>query len=347
MKAIPAKLVVILLFLTFPGLFMVGCSPVENYTKTEFLMDTKVDLVLYGLPVKEAEYVAGKIFSEMKKMENILDKHTPESDVCCINAAAGRAPVRVQPETMFVMQKALEVAELSGGAFDPTVGPLLELWGWDVGEPRVPEPWEIEAVLPLVDYKLVEINVENSTVFLPLPAMKIDLGGIAKGFVVDQGQKLAKKLTTGASYINAGGDINIIGQKPSGEEWRIAIQDPQHPREWAAIVPLGEGSVATSGDYQRFFEEDGVVYHHILAPQTGMPAGGDVRSVTVVAPEAITADALATAAFVLGREEGLQLLENLAGIAGVIIDSGGKVHVGSGLAAEIEILSPEAVCSEG
>ncbi|MGI5822710.1 MAG: FAD:protein FMN transferase [Dethiobacteria bacterium] len=344
----PAKLAFILLFLAVTGFFMGGCSPAENYTKTEFLMDTKVDLVLYDLPDKQADHVAGEIFSEMKRMESVLDKHTPGSDVYRINAAAGRAPVKVQPETMVVMQKALEIAALSGGAFDPTVGPLLELWGWDAGAPRVPEDWEIEAVLPFVDYKLVEVDVGNSTIFLPSPDMKIDLGGIAKGFIVDRGQTLAKKLTSGASYINAGGDINIIGRKPSGEKWRIAIQDPQNPQEWAAIVPLKEGSVATSGDYQRFFEEAGETYHHLLDPQTGMPAGGDVRSVTVVAPEAMTADALATAVFVLGRESGLQLLENLENTAGAVIDPEGKVHVSSGLAAEIEILSsPKSAYSEG
>ena len=140
----------------------------------------------------------------------------------------------------------------------------MEIWGWGTEEPGVPEAREINAVLPSVNYTLVEIDVENSTIFLPLPEMKIDLGGIAKGFIVDRGQALARKLTSRASYVNAGGDINIVGNKPSGEDWRIAVQDPRDPQKWVAIIPISGGSIATSGDYQRFFEEGGEVYHHIL-----------------------------------------------------------------------------------
>ena len=346
MKVISAKIAAILMLIVVLGVSIPGCSPAGNYTKTGFFMDTKVDLVLYGLPSKQAEGVAEKVFAEMERMENILSRYVPGSDVNRINAAAGRAPVKVQPETIAVMQKALEIAELSGGAFDPTVGSLLELWGWSAGDPRVPTMQEINAVLPSVNYQLVEIDVDHSTIFLPLSAMKIDLGGIAKGFIVDQGQALAKKLSCPASYINAGGDINIDGRKPNGEDWRIAIQDPRDPQKWAAIVPLQEGSIATSGDYQRFFEEGGETFHHILDPQKGVPASG-VRSVTVVAPDALMADALATAAFVLGREEGLRLLESLDGIEGAIIDPEGKIHVSSGLASKIEILSSQEPACHG
>jgi murein DD-endopeptidase MepM/ murein hydrolase activator NlpD len=151
---------------------------------------------------------------------------------------------------------------------------------------------------------------------------------------------LAQKLSCPASYINAGGDINIVGSKPDGEKWKIAIQDPLDPQKWAAIVPLQEGSIATSGDYQRYFEEGGKKFHHLLDPGKGMPASG-VHSVTVVAPEALTADALATAVFVLGREAGMRLLESLDGVEGAIIDVEGIVHVSSGLAADIEILSSQ------
>lgn len=336
MKAVPVKIAVVIMLIVLSNAVIQGCSPGENYTKTGFIMDTKVDLVLYGLKSQEAENVAAEVFAEMEQMEKILNKYTTGSDVYRINAAAGRAPVGVQPETMAVMQKALEVAELSGGAFDPTVGPFLELWGWGTGETRVPEAWEISAAKPLIGYELIEIDVQNSTIFLPLPGMQIDLGGIAKGFIVDRGQALAQKLTSRASYINAGGDINISGTKPSGEDWRIAVQDPRDPQEWIAVIPIREGSIATSGDYQRFFEEAGRVYHHLLDPQTGMPACG-VRSVTVVAPDALTADALATAVFVLGREEGLRLLEKLDGIEGMLVDPDGSVEVSSGLASQIEI----------
>lgn len=338
MKVISVQTVAVLIIIVALGLTICGCSPQGGYTQTRFLMDTKVDLVLYGLPAKRAEAVAAEVFAEMERVEGILSRYAPGSDVSRINAAAGRAPVKVQPETMAVVQKALEIAELSGGAFDPTVGPLLELWGWGTGDTGVPALHEIDAVLPLVDYRLLEIDADHLTVFLPLPDMKIDLSGIAKGFIVDRGQALAKKLSCPASYVNAGGDINIEGRKPDGKDWRIAIQDPDDPQRWAAVVLLQEGgSIATSGDYQRFFEEGGEIYHHILDPHGGMPASG-VRSVTIVASDALTADAWATAVFVLGREKGLKLLESLDGIEGVVIDYGEKVEVSSGLASKVEIL---------
>ncbi|NMB35896.1 MAG: FAD:protein FMN transferase [Firmicutes bacterium] len=338
MKAISAKIAVTLILIALLGPILGGCSSGKVYTKTRFLMDTKVDLVLYGLPAGQAESAAEEIFKEMGRLENVLSRYVPGSDVNRINAAAGRVPVEVQPETIAVVQKALEIARLSGGAFDPTVGPLLEVWGWGAGDPAVPAAQDIIDVLPLVGYQSVEIDVHRSTVFLPLPDMKMDLGGIAKGFIVDRGQALAKELSCSASYINAGGDINIEGRKPDGKDWRIAIQDPRDPQEWAAIIPLQGGSVATSGDYQRSFKENGEVFHHILDPHQGMPATG-LRSATVVAPDAMAADALATAVFVLGRKDGLKLLESLDGIEGVVIDLGGEIHASSGLVSKIEIPS--------
>lgn len=340
MKAVSAKVALILILIALFSAILGGCFPGGSYTKTRFLMDTKVDLVLYGLPARQAESVAEEIFAEMDRLENILSRYVSASDVNRINAAAGRDPVEVQPETIEVVQKALEIAELSGGAFDPTVGSLLELWGWGVGDPVVPPPEDIKNVLSLVDYQLIEIDVHRSTVFLPLPAMKMDLGGIAKGYIADRGQALAKELSCSASYINAGGDINIEGQKPGGKDWRIAIQDPRDPQRWAAVVPLQGGSIATSGDYQRSFEQNGEIFHHILDPRKGMPASG-LRSATVVAQDALLADALATAVFVLGREEGLRLLESLDGIEGVVIDPEGRIYASSGLVSKIEISSSQ------
>ena len=303
MKAVSAKVALILILIALFSAILGGCFPGGSYTKTRFLMDTKVDLVLYGLPARQAESVAEEIFAEMDRLENILSRYVSASDVNRINAAAGRVPVEVQPETIEVVQKALEIAELSGGAFDPTVGSLLELWGWGVGDPVVPPPEDIKNVLSLVDYQLIEIDVHRSTVFLPLPAMKMDLGGIAKGYIADRGQALAKELSCSASYINAGGDINIEGQKPDGKDWRIAIQDPRDPQKWAAVVPLQGGSI--------------------------------------VAQDALLADALATAVFVLGREEGLRLLESLDGIEGVVIDPEGRIYASSGLVSKIEISSSQ------
>jgi thiamine biosynthesis lipoprotein len=315
-----------------------GCSGVKKVTKTRFMMDTIVDLTVYGTSKKTAEPLIEEVFVEMQRLESIFDKNNPESDISRINDAAGRDWVEVEPETIFVLQQALEMAQKTGGAYDPTVGPLMELWGFGTELAAVPPQEEIDVVLPFVDYTAIQLDTAAGKVFLPQRGMRLDFGGIAKGFIVDQGQKILDRFPVGGSYISAGGDLKVSGNKPSGEKWRIAIQDPRDPQEWAAIIPLQGGSVATSGDYQRSFKENGEVFHHILDPHQGMPATG-LRSATVVAPDAMAADALATAVFVLGKKEGLKLLESLDGIEGVVIDLGGEIHASSGLVSKIEIPS--------
>jgi len=274
MRGKALKITAVLALWAFFCMNTLGCSRPEKYTRTGFLMDTKVDVALYGVDKRQAAFIADKIFAEMQRLEAIFSRHVTDSDISRVNKAAGKAPVKVNPETILVVSRALEIAALSDGAFDPTVGPLLELWGWGTENLRVPSPEEIEKLLPLVDFKEVVIDEKNATIFLPRPGMKLDLGAIAKGFIVDRGQAVAAQFSVQASFINAGGDISIAGSKPSGEKWRIAIQAPRDPQKWAAVIEIDEGSVATSGDYQRFFEEEGKVFHHILDPQERASGGG-------------------------------------------------------------------------
>ncbi|MGI6327777.1 MAG: FAD:protein FMN transferase [Dethiobacteria bacterium] len=333
------KTVIILLLMLLFIFNIMGCSGEDKYEKTVFLMDTKVDITIYGNGMSNKQYVklANEIETEMKLLESIFSSHITGSDIRRINEAAGREAVKVSPETVFVLQKALEVAEMSGGAFDPTVAPLLDLWGFKTDEPAIPSQNDLEEVLPLVNYREVEIDEASSTVFLPQPGMKIDLGGIAKGYIVDRGLKIVDNSSVSALFINAGGDISVAGTKSSGEMWRIAIQDPFESQRLTAVLDVEEGSIATSGDYQRFFEAGGEKYHHIIDPKTGYPAAG-ISSVSILAPDTITADALSTAVFVLGLEDGLELLERLDGIEGVIIDKQGEIFASSGLADNLEIM---------
>ncbi|NMB41735.1 MAG: FAD:protein FMN transferase [Firmicutes bacterium] len=332
------KISIFLMLLTFISLNTVGCSNSGPHQKTVFIMDTSVDIVVHGASKKQAKLVMEKAVSKMEQLEKILSGHISGSDVSRINEAAGRAPVKVRSETIYAVRKALKIAELSKGAFDPTVGPLLELWGWGTEKLRVPSTEEINKVLPLVDYKAVKIDENSSTIFLTKPGMKLDLGGIAKGYIVDQGQEAVKEMPFKAMFINAGGDISIPRNKPSGEKWTIAIQSPHDPQSWAAVLEIEKGCVATSGGYERYFEEDGEIYHHILDPKKGVP-GKKVAGVTVVAPDAAWADALATATFILGKQEGMQLLESLEGVEGVIIDNQGEVQVSTGLKDNITVMS--------
>ncbi|HHT46647.1 MAG TPA: FAD:protein FMN transferase [Firmicutes bacterium] len=333
------KTVTILALMPLILLNILGCSGEEKYEKTIFLMDTKVDITLFGQDMNNKQYasLADEIEEEMKQLEGVFSSHVVGSDICRINDAAGQRPVKVRPETIFVMQKALEVAEITGGAFDPTVAPLLELWGFGADNTGVPSEKEIYETMQLVNYRAVEIDEDSSTIFLPEPGMKIDLGGIAKGYIVDQGLKIAENSSASALFVNAGGDISVAGNKPSGENWRIAIQDPFDSQKLIAVLKVKEGSIATSGGYQRFFEVDGKRYHHILDPATGYPAS-EVASVSILAPDTITADALSTAVFVLGLDDGMELLESLDGVEGVIIDGQGKIFASSGLMDDLEIV---------
>ncbi len=313
-----------------------GPADGERVDKNTFLMDTKVDFSVYGLDEEEASRASEEVFAEMRRLENIFSRHAEDSDVTRLNEAAGEEWIQVEPETVFVLEKALEAAELSEGAFDPTVGPLLALWGFGRDELQVPRHREIEEILPLVDYREIKVDREQSRVYLPHPGMKLDLGGIAKGYIVDRGQEVAMEHDVEASFVNAGGDINIKGSRPWGEEWRIGIRDPDEAAELFAVVTLKEGSIATSGDYQRYFEENGRRYHHILDPHSGYPAEG-MKSVTIIAESAMEADAISTAVFVLGPGKGLELLEELPGVEGIMIDGSREVFLTSGMKDLIEI----------
>ncbi len=330
-------LIVALMLPVLTGL--TGCAVQEEkkHTRTVFMMDTQVDITYYHPSAQVAQTVMAEIFAEMQRLEKILSRQATGSDLQRINEAAGREAVEVNPETIVVLQSALEFAELSNGTFDPTVAPLLEAWGFGGDFPAVPTQEELLQARELVNYRLVEMDEEKGSVYLPVPGMRLDLGGIAKGYIVDQGQKNAQELAS-ASFINAGGDISIRGRKPSGENWRVGVQDPDNPDRFLAIITMEEGSVATSGDYQRFFEVEGQRYHHILNPHTGMPAF-ELSSVTIVAADTMTADALSTAVFVLGMEKGMALVESLPGVDAIIKDKSGELRYTNGLAGQVEIMT--------
>ena len=332
-RTITACLFVAMLLLSL----LTGCSRSEatKYTRTMLIMDTQVDITYYHPSAQVAQTDMAEIFAEMQRLENILSRHVSGSDVQRINEAAGKEAVQVNPETIEVLRSALKFAALSNGVFDPTIAPLLDVWDFGGESPSVPTHEELVQVRELVNYSLVEIDEEKGRVFLPVTGMKLDLGGIAKGYIVDRGQESAKELAS-AAFINAGGDINIRGRKPSGEDWRVAVQHPVNPDRFIAIISMEEGSVATSGDYQRYFEVEGTRYHHIIDPHTGMPAD-ELSSVTVVAADTMTADALSTAIFILGREKGIELVESLPGIDAIVMDKSGDLIYTSGLEGKIEI----------
>ncbi|CAG0946615.1 FAD:protein FMN transferase [Anaerolineae bacterium] len=300
------------------------------YAKT--LMGTVVQLTIMEGDAQRFDEAAEAAFNEIARLEAIFSSYRDDSDVSRINASAGKAPVNVHPETVEVMRKALYVATLSGGAFNPAIGALSRLWGPSGEKGVVPGEKEVEKLLPLVDCNYIVLKEHDRKAGLEKEGMAINLGGVAKGYIVDRAVSAMRNAGVTRGIIHAGGDMTVF-QKDRGKPFTIGIQDPRE-KKLLGEAYVYNGAVATSGDYERFFIKDGVRYHHILDPKTGFPARG-TRGVTLIAKDPTVADALSTAVFVLGPEKGMSIIEGLDGVEGVIIGEDGKVSVSSGFEGKI------------
>ena len=257
------------------------------------------------------------------------------SGIAAVNARAGIEPVKVRPDIIDVLEKAQYFSEISGGAFDPTIGPLVRLWGIGTDEARVPDYYEIANTLKLVNRREVIIDREAGTVFLLSGGMALDFGAIAKGFAVDEAVRIARKAGVKRGIFDFGGDIYVLGRRGQGRDkspWRIGIQNPLNERgEYIGVLQAVDKSVVTSGVYERFFESDGKYFHHILSPETGYPVDSGLLSVTVVADKCADADALSTAVFVLGFERGRALINSIPDTEAIFIFDDNNIIITAGL----------------
>ena len=252
------------------------------------------------------------------------------SGVVAINENAGVEPVKVRADLIHVLERALHYAELSDGAFDPTVGPLVRLWGIGSEKQRIPYNDEIEAALDLVGWRDLVIDREAGTAFLRRKGMALDLGAIAKGYAADEAVRLAGEGKVKRAIINLGGNIVAMGWRDSKKSlpWRIGVQDPLHERgSYIGVLMVNDASVVTSGVYERFFEEGGRRYHHLLSTADGYPVDNGLSSVTIITEKSIEADALSTVAFTLGFEKGSEIINSIPGIEAVFVFHDGRVHV--------------------
>jgi FAD:protein FMN transferase len=279
------------------------------------------------------------IFDDFDYLDRVLSVWHPESAVSRINAAAGQEPVVVSGEVIEVLQTARQVSEWTTGKFDVTFGALSGLWKFDHDQDnKVPRPRDVSALLPLVDYRDVEVDAQAGTVRLRRRGMRIHLGGIGKGFAVDRAVALFRAHGIRDFMIQSGGDLYASGRR-GDRPWRAGIRDPRGPADRIfAALDLNDETFSTSGDYERFFVKDGRRYHHILDPDSGQPAAGS-RSVTIVASRAMLADALATGVFIMGPEAGMALIERLPDVEGVIVGGKNEVLVSSGLRGRLQTLA--------
>jgi Membrane-associated lipoprotein involved in thiamine biosynthesis len=263
-----------------------------------------------------------------------MSVNVPSSDVSRINAAAGISPVNVHKDTFKVIERAIFFAEISNGAFDPSVGPLVSLWGIGGDNARVPSREEIDNTLPLINWRYVELDETAHSVFLKRKGMALDLGAIAKGYAADEAAAIIKNAGVKRAIIDFGGNIVTLGEKKDKSPWKVGIQNPVKRRGiYFGVLRLdteGKQTVVTSGAYERFFETDGERYHHILSTVTGYPVKNGLLSVTVIASDSTDADALSTSLFALGYEKGIKLLDSFRETEAVFVFEDNSVRVTPG-----------------
>lgn len=323
----------------------VGCNKApQKVVKTDFLMDTLMELTAYG---PNGQKAVDDAMERIKEIDSMMSVSSKTGDIYKINEAAGKQPVKVSPETRYVVETAQHYSQLSDGAFDITIGPLVNLWG--IGKKEdVPPLSAIKAAQKLIDYKKLELDASAGTIGLPQEGMSIDLGAIAKGYAGDEAAKVFKKYDIKSGILNLGGNIVVVGTRPDGKPWRVGIQNPFKPTgNYVAVVEEENKAVVTSGVYERYFIKDGKRYHHILDPFTGYPADNGLVSVSIITDKSIDADALSTTTFILGPQKGMELIEKLPGVEGIMITADKKIMVSSGLKGKVDIVDKDFTYEAG
>ncbi|HEC97954.1 MAG TPA: FAD:protein FMN transferase [Nitrospirae bacterium] len=307
----------------------------ETYRKSEFLMDTIVTITVVSDSEKKAGDAMDKAFAEIKRLGQLLNSFSPDSEISAINRNAGISPVKISPDTYTLLEKGIEVSTETGGAFDMTVGVVVNLY--DFHKKTHPSDALIREKLPLVNFRDLILNKDKRTAFLKRKGMSVDAGGIAKGYAADRATAVLKSAGIKAALVAVAGDIRAYGLKPGETPWRVGIRNPRGKGmdDIIATLELRDMAISTSGDYERFFIENGKRYHHLIDPKTGYPAGG-VMSVTVVGPLAVYTDSLATALFISGIEKGLKIAGTL-GYDTLMIDKAGKIHMTDSLKNKITL----------
>jgi FAD:protein FMN transferase len=288
------------------------------------LMGTLVEVTAEGPAQPALRAAAEAAYREMQRLSDMMSHYDPRSVVSAINAAAGVRPVPVPPELAEVLAQARRVSERTSGAFDITVA-ALQGWRFRPGEERVPPPEEIRAQLAKVGFQ--KLKLDGATAFLAEQGAKLDLGGIAKIYILEAGRRVLEARGVRRALVNGGGDVLAHSD---GAPWRVGVRDPRAPGRLLGAVPLVRGVVATSGDYERAFVRDGQRYHHVLDPRTGYPAQG-ARGVTLVAQDPAAVNGLGPAIMVLGLREGKKLVGATPGAEALIVDANGELWKSPGL----------------
>jgi len=326
--------------LGFIFFILTGCGVLNNnentiletpYEETEFLMGTYVSLQVYD---EGKEHVLDEAFTRAEELADKITVNEAGSEMDAINEAAGDATVEVSADVFPLIETAYEYSAIPDGGFDLTIGPITDLWRIGFDDAHVPESSEIEEALPLVDYQLVELDSQTNEVFLTEPGMQLDLGAIAKGYIADEITRVFEENDVTTAIMDLGGNVVVMGDSPTREEggFNVGIQDPFAERgSYVGALNLSDQSVVTSGIYERYLEEDGEIYHHLMNPETGYPFDNNLASVTIITEESIDADALSTVVFGFGLEEGLDYVNTMEDTEGIFITRDYEIYTSEGL----------------
>ncbi|QZY56609.1 FAD:protein FMN transferase [Crassaminicella profunda] len=326
--------IIILLFISL----LSGCSKKkEVVTDSAYMLGTHLNISIWTEDENKGKEVIKECFERISEIEKKMSANIKDSEVNQINNNEENRLIKVSTDTSNVLNKALEYAKISNGVFDPTIGKLVKLWGIGTENEKVPQRLEIDDALKYVNYKLLK-KEENNAYKLDKEGMRIDLGGIAKGYAADEVYRILKNKGVEHAVINLGGNIYTLGTRQDGQIWKIGIQDPFEPTgTYMGIVQFSDKAIVTSGNYERFFVKNNKRYHHIIDPKTGYPSENGIISSTIIANHSMDADALSTSVYILGVKKGLALVEKIENVECIIVTKDHKVYLSSGMKGKLNI----------
>jgi len=315
------------LSLSLLGLLSIPEARAEWIFREQAIMGTRCAVEFWSERPAEADSLANAAFDEMRRIDRLMSTYKPDSELSQLNARAANKPQVLSLELFGLIRDSLAYSRLSDGAFDVTYASVGYLY--DFPSQRRPNTAAIRRALPGIDYRHLRLDEKRHSIFFERKGMRVDLGGIAKGYAVDRAMAVLKRGGITRAMVNAGGDTLIAGDR-FGKPWVVGIRDPNERDKVALRLPLTDTAISTSGDYERYFDEGGTRYHHIIDPRTGDSARL-LRSATVLAPTAMQTDGLSTAVFVMGAERGLAMINRLDGVDAVVVTPQGKVLYSRGL----------------
>lgn len=300
-------------------------------TKELFAMDTYMTLTAYG---DQAEEAVNRAAEEIKRLDSALSTGDENSQVSKLNANGGG---NLTEDTKYLFEKSMDLYESTDGLFDIAIYPVMEAWGFPTQDYKVPDKTELQNLLTLTDASKIQYKEEENSLSFEEEGMKIDFGGIAKGYTSSRIMKIYQDLGVTSGLVNLGGNVQALGAKPDGSKWKVGIQDPEGKEDYLGTLSIKDQAVITSGGYERYFEEDGKTYHHIIDPRTGYPADSGLISVTIVSSDGTLADGLSTSLFIMGKDKAIAYWRDHSDeFDGILETEDGTLYVTEGIEDEFE-----------